>query len=251
MSANLLHGEDDMKSRVRFELVSRIPIDQGCDYPGFPITAEVANSALTALSVEVEHDDGKALSDIVQAARVLLQPLCTLISIGRGIEPILGATTVSPVTTDGPSMHLAFADAHARVVLARRLKTLPPQSLLATLQRDSQLARQVDYLYSAEAAADIVSWIRYAYMVLEQEHWKRRGYTPLADFRHTRNAVSHPELKDADLKAFLQAKIGVEQIDLHNLEHIRFLEDQCWRLLEEARRIVETEFASLGSRFWC
>jgi hypothetical protein len=88
-------------------------------------------------------------------------------------------------------------------------------------------------------------------MVLEQEQWKGGHYTPLADFRHTRNAVSHPELQDDDLKAFLRAKLGIEQLDLHNLEHRRFLEDQCWRLLEEARRIVETDFKRLGSIFWC
>lgn len=226
----------NMKSRVRFELVSRIPVDQECDYPAFAIIPEVADGALIALSIEVDHKDGAALAKIMQTARNALQPLCTLISIGRGIEPILGATTVSPVSTDGPSIHLDFADARARAVLARRLKTLPPEKLLATLQVDQRLARQVDYLYSAEVAADIVSRIRYAYMVLEREHIKG-GSKPAEELRHTCNAVSHPELKDNDLKAFLRTRIGVEQLDLHKLEHRRFLEDQCWRLLEEARRI--------------
>ena len=113
------------------------------------------------------------------------------------------------------------------------------------------MARQVDHLYSAAAAADIGSRIRYAYMVLEQEQMKGGNYTPLDDFRYTRAAVSHPELTRPKPTAFLQAKIGSAQLDLHNSKHVHFLEDQCWRLLEEARRIVETDFASLGSRFWC
>jgi hypothetical protein len=244
-----------MKSRVRFELVSSVPVDQECDYPALAIIPEMADGALIALSIEIDHKDGAGLADIVQIARGALQPLCTLISIGRGIEPILGATTVSPVSTDGPSIHLEFADAHARMVIARRLKTLPSESLLTTLRNNSRLARQVDYLHSAEITADIVSRIRYAYMVLEQEQRKGRKkgrkYTPLDGFSHLRNAVSHPEVGDDNVKKFLQTNIGSEQLDLHNQEHVHFLKDQCWRLLEEARHIVETNFASLGAIFWC
>jgi hypothetical protein len=92
-------------------------------------------------------------------------------------------------------------------------------------------------------------------MVLEQEQRKGRKkgikYTPLDDFSHLRDAISHPEVGDRDVRKFLQANIGSEQLDLHNQEHVRFLEDRSWRLLEEARRIVEKNLASLGTLFWC
>ena len=83
-----------MKSRVRFELVGRVAVEQGFDYPASTITTEVANGALTALSVEVEHDHDWALDDIVQAARGALRPLCTLIGVGRTIEPSLSNALV-------------------------------------------------------------------------------------------------------------------------------------------------------------
>jgi hypothetical protein len=236
-----------MKSHVRFELVGRVAVDLGFDYPAYAITTEAANGALTALSVEVEHDDDWALDDIVQAARAALRPLCTLIGVGRTIEPSLGNALVSPITTEGPSIGLGFADAQARIAIVRRLKTMPPQSLLATLQADPRLARQADYLNSAWAVRDIVSRVRYAYMVLEQEQEKRAGYTPLEDFRHIRDALSHPELGNPKAKAFLRAKLGSEQLDLHNPTHVRLLEEQGRLLFEEAQRVVETYLA----RFWC
>jgi hypothetical protein len=240
-----------MKSCVRFELVGRIAVDQGCDYPASTIRTEVTTGALTALSVEVEHDDHAALADIVQAARAALRPWCTLISIGRGIEPVLGATLVSPITTEGPSFGLGFRDAHSRFALARRLKTLLSESLLAALQADPRLARQADYLNSAEAAVDIVSRIRYAYLVLEQEQQKGKCYIPLDDFTHIRDALSHPEVGFPKLKTFLRKKIGSAQLDYNHPPHKQFLERQCALLIEEARRIVEGYFTSLGSRFWC
>ena len=236
-----------MKSRVRFEFVGRVDVDQGCDYPAFAITTEVANGALTALSVEVEHADHAALDDIVQAARAALRPLCALISIGRGYEPVLGAALVSPIMTEGPSIGLGFTDVHTRFTLVRRLKTLPPESLLATLRADPRLARQTDYLSSAATVADIVSRFRYGYLILEQEKDKGSGYTPPDAFRHIRNALSHPELTDDKAKAFLRAKTGSEQLDLRNPTHVHFLEEQCGLLLEEARRIVEAYVAG----FWC
>jgi hypothetical protein len=106
-----------MKSRVLFELVRRIAIDQGCDYPAFAISTEVASDVLTALSVEVEHEDHAALADIVQAGRTALRPWCTLIGIGQGIEPTLGAARVFPITTGGPSIGLGFSDAQGRAVV--------------------------------------------------------------------------------------------------------------------------------------
>jgi hypothetical protein len=242
--------ENDMKSRVRFELVGRIAINQGCDYPASAISTEVANGVLTALSVEVEHEDHAALADIVQAARTALRHWCTLIAIGQGIEPTLGAARVFPITTGGPSIGLGFSDAQGRAVVVRRLKTLPPESLLARLQADPRLARQADYLNSAAAAEDIVSRFRYAYLVLEQETKKGGGYTPSDDFRRIRNALSHAEPYENE-KAFLQAKIGADQLDLRNPTHASFLAEQCRILIEEARCIVEGYFASLGFRFWC
>jgi hypothetical protein len=112
-----------MKSRVRFELVSSVAVDLGFDYPDSAITTEVANGALTALSVEVEHDDDWARDDIVQAARAALHPLRTLIGVGRTVEPSLGNALVSPITTEGPSIGLGFVDVEARVAIMRRLKT--------------------------------------------------------------------------------------------------------------------------------
>jgi hypothetical protein len=240
-----------MKSRVRFELVGKIAVDQGCDYAAFAITTEVANGAVTAISVEVEHDENAALSDIVQAARAALRPLCTLISIGCGIEPVLGAALVSPITTEGPSIGLSSRDIHTRFLLARRLETLPPESLLAALQADPRLARQADYLNSAEAATDIVSRIRYAYLVLEQEQQKGKRYILLDDFTHIRDALSHPEVGSHKVKTFLRKKIGSAQLDYYNPNHKQFLERKCALLIKEARRIVEEYFASLGFRFWC
>jgi hypothetical protein len=240
-----------MKSRVRFEVLGRVAVDQGCDYSVSAVTAEVATGELIALSVEVEHADDWALDDIVQAARAALRPLCALIGIGRGIKPVLGGALVSPVTTEGPSIGLGFADAQARVAIVRRLKTLPPESLLAALRVDSQLARQADYLNSAVEAGDSVSQFRYAYLVLEQEKQKSGGYTPPDGFTHIRDALSHPELGNSKAKAFLRTKIRSAQLDLHNPTHARFLEKQCALLLKEARRLVEGCVASLGCQFWC
>jgi hypothetical protein len=46
----------NVKSRVCFELVGRVAVDQGFDYPASAITTKATNGALTALSVEVEHN---------------------------------------------------------------------------------------------------------------------------------------------------------------------------------------------------
>jgi hypothetical protein len=83
-------------------------------------------------------------------------------------------------------------------------------------------------------------------MVLEQERERHTGYSPLDDFRHVRDAVSHPELGSPSARAFLLANISSEQVDLRNPTHVAFLEKQCNMLLDESRQVVEGHL----SRFW-
>jgi hypothetical protein len=128
-----------MKSRVRFELVGRVEVIQGLDYPVSAITTEVSNGTLAALSVEVEHDDNWALADIVEAARTALRPLCALIGVGRTLEPILGGALVTPITAERPSISAGLRELQGRYAISRRLKTLPSESLLAALRADPRL----------------------------------------------------------------------------------------------------------------
>jgi hypothetical protein len=168
---------DTLKSRVRFEIVGRVAVDQELAYPMFAINSEVSNGYLTALSVEIEHPEQWALEDIVEAARAELRLLCSLIGVGTTAEPGLGNALVSPTTAEGKSIGLGFANVHARVGIIRGLNAMPLESLLSKVKADPRLARQVDYLNSASIVADIVSKIRYGYMVLEQERERHRLFS--------------------------------------------------------------------------
>jgi len=235
-----------MKSRVRFEIVGRVGVNRGLDYPTFGITSEISGGELTTLTIEIDHPEHSSLDEIVQAARKALQPLCSLIGLGTTAEPALTNAFVSPKIAGEQSIGLGYVHVQARASIVRGLNEMPPETLLSRLNTDPRLARQIDYINSARIMQDIASRIRYGYLVLEQEQKRDQGYVPPASFRHIRNAVSHPELSDPTAKAFLDANIGSEQVDLSNTTHIQFLTDQCRLLLEETERVVENHV----SRFW-
>src|SRR5690349_13190186 len=119
-----------MRSRVRFEIVGRVAVNRGLDYPSFSITSEISGGDLTALTVEIDHPEDWPLDDVIRAARKELHPLCSLIGVGTTAEPGLVNAFVSPKTSGGQSIGLGFAHVQARVGIVRGLNEMPPEPLL-------------------------------------------------------------------------------------------------------------------------
>jgi hypothetical protein len=125
---------------------------------------------------------------------------------------------------------------------------MPSEELVHRLDADPRLRRQAEALNAARVASDVVSQIRWSYMVLEQEKDRDQGYAPPDDYRYLRHAVSHPELNDAKGKAYFQSVLRVDFPDLKNPMHGNFLKSKARGLLQEAARIVEQAFH--GNEFW-
>ena len=125
---------------------------------------------------------------------------------------------------------------------------MPDEDLVTRLAADPQLRRQSEALNAAKANSDVISRIRWAYMVLEQEECRKQGYRALRDFRYIRNGVSHPELMKPCDKAYFQKELSVDFPDLANPAHLKFLKQKSVDILGEAVRIVEGRLAD--HRFW-
>jgi hypothetical protein len=114
-------------------------------------------------------------------------------------------------------MTMGLLDIDTTAAISRGLTSLPDPELVTRLAADPRLQRQAECLNAARAAPDIVSQIRWAYQVLEQEQQRKAGYTPPDAFRHIRNAVSHPELGNTQAKTFFKnSPIGTDTVDLRN-----------------------------------
>lgn len=238
-----------MKSRVIFALVTPIPIpiSQAIDYPSLGARAEMNGNCLCALSVEIEHKSTAAPSLIAEKAREALRDVTTLLGVGRGFEPPLGSVHIELLTTKAPEEATGLLQLKLNTAIARNLTAMPEETLVQRLASDHRLRRQAEALNAAKSAADLVTRIRWAYQVLEQERKRNPTYRLLPNFRHIRNAMSHPEINQSG-KNFFKKALGVDMLDLRKHDHIQFLRVQGENLLKEANRIVESNLAD--KRFW-
>jgi hypothetical protein len=235
-----------MRSLVRFDVVDRPLVGQATDYSALGLAAEVVNGELTALIVEVEHNEAATVAEVSREAREKLRNLMTLLGLGRGREPVLGAIRFKSLSPATPWESAALAHTSARATVSRGLSSMPTASLVRKLNQASRLRRQLEFLSSARATDDTITKIRYAFQVLEQEEHKGNGYVPAADFRHVRNAVSHPDLDDLRARAFFQTYLSVDYPDPREPKHMAFLAQQCELLMQEAIRLCEAAIP----RFW-
>jgi hypothetical protein len=235
-----------MRSLIRFDVVDRPLVGQATDYSTLGLDADVVDGALTALIVEVEHDEAATVAEVSLAAREKLRNLMTLMGLGQGREPVLGAIRFKSLLPEMQWGIVGIGHTSARAAVSRGLSSMPAACLVNKLDQDPRLRRQLECLSSARTTEDTITKIRYAYQVLEQEEFKGSGYKPADDFRHVRNAVSHPELRDPNAHAFFQLYLCVNNPDLRNTKHMAFLAQQCELLMQEAIRLCEAAIP----KFW-
>jgi hypothetical protein len=182
-------------------------------------------------------------------ADAMIKALITLIEFGLRWEIVLDAMRFKSLSPDTPWEIVGTANMKGKAVVSRGLLSMPQASLVSKLEQDSHLRRQLEHLHTANTTEDTITQIRYGYQVLELEKSKGNGYVPAANFRHVRNAVSHPELNDCKAKAFFKQYLGVDYPDLHNPKHMAFLAKQCKLLMEEAIRLCEQAIQKF-QKFW-
>lgn len=237
-----------MKSNVTFDLVGAIQVGAPAAYPSFGVTPEIKGDMWTGLRVEVEHDDNATCSEIIDSARERVRDLLASVGVGRGLEPALGTVHVRSTSALESDPTTGQIQATCDMIVARPLRAMPSESLVRRLASDPVLRVQVDAVNAACASTDVVSRIRWSYIVLEQEQRRAAGYTPPDEFRHLRNGVSHPKLDDRKAVAYFQRELGADMPDLRDAKHLEFLKLQAGRVLQEAIRIVEAGFSS--DEFW-
>lgn len=237
-----------MKSIVIFDFFAGIPVKSTTAYPSLDVIPKEEAGLWTGLIVKVEHDDDAGPTEVVESARQTVRDILSVTGVGRGLPPVLATAHVRSVTAlpDKPTTGLAKVQVGGAIV--RAIQTTPDEKLVRKVAEDPMLRRQIEALNAALADSDVVSRIRWSYMVLEQEQNRGRGYTPEDQFRHLRNGVSHPELTKEDGKAYFRDNLGVNFPDLGNPAHLEFLQGQAPELLKEAIRIVEQAFQ--GHKFW-
>lgn len=238
-----------MKSRVTFEVRDSIPVQLPVQYPEINARAELENSSLSAITVEIDHNEEASPNEIMEAARQKIRDVATLIGVGRGIEPAYGTVRIRQLPEDTEKPTIGLLDVHTTAAIARGLISLPNPELVTRLAADPKLRRQAECLNTACNAPDTVSQIRWAYQILEQEKERKMGYKPPDNFRHIRDAVSHPELSNPAAKAFLKnSPISTEALDLRDPKHCEFLAQQAAKLVAEAERIVKDALSD--RKFW-
>jgi len=237
-----------MKSVASFDFVSAIRIGKPVLYSSIGVSPQMDGDLWTGLSVEIHHADDASPTEIVAAAREALRDVLTLVGVGRGLEPVLGTAHVRSAAATASEPTTGLPQQKAKAFIVRHLLEMPSENLVFRLDVDPRLRRQAEALNAARADSDVVSRIRWSYMVMEQEQARRLGYDPLDEYRHLRNGVSHPELTEPAARAYFQKALGVDFPDLKNPSHLEFLAAQAPKLLDEAVRIVEESFR--GDEFW-
>lgn len=198
--------------------------------------------------MEVEHEKNATPFEIIEKARAGVRDLFTLIGVGRGLDMAIGTIQIQVLSPAVSAKGIGFAESKLDALIARQLVAMPDEDLVARLSDDPQLRRQAEALNAARANSDVVSRIRWAYMVIEQEVIRKQGYQALPAFRYIRNGVSHPELYGSDDKAYFQKELGVDFPDLNNPAHFKFLKQKSVDILNEACRIVEGKLSD--GKFW-
>jgi hypothetical protein len=237
-----------MKSRVSFDVVGSVAVGNSVSYPEINVYPEVIDGLLRAVVVEVEHDDTTLPNEIMQKARDQLRHLLSLIGMGRGFEPVLGAAHIQQVSADGGTKMIGMMTISSSACFVRGLASLPSIDHLIRLQQNPQLQGQLDHLNAAVTSSNIETKILWGYMVLEEEKALNPNYVIADAFRHLRNGVSHTKLDDKKAKAYFMKQIGAEMPDIRNPAHITFLQTEAERLFKTASEIVEKAF--LHKKFW-
>jgi len=234
-------------SRVRFIFQEGLEVKTPVEYMNIEVAPVIEDTLLKGLSVEVNHDDNDTPLEIVKKARDSVRDVLTLIGVGRGLKPTIVTTHIWPLSQT--QKFTGIVGVGLDTVTVRQLDAMPDEDLVTQLKKDQQLRRQAEALNEAKATSDVISRIRWAYMVLEQEEGRNVGYRPLDEFRHIRNCVSHPEITTSSAgKAYFQSLFRVDFLDLANTKHMEFLKDKSEDIINEADKIVERMLAD--HKFW-
>ena len=163
--------------------------------------------------------------------------------------PSLGAIQIRFVSPSDSAKGIGSAAVTLDTVVIRQLVAMPNEDLITRLAVDPQLRRQSEALNAATATSDVISRIRWAYMVLEeQQNNKKHIYHVCPAFKHIRDGVSHPQLTNSNAVAYFRKNLGADFPDVLNPLHMKFLRQKSKLLLREAIRIVEEKLAD--QKFW-
>lgn len=237
-----------MKSRVSIAFQTGLQVATPAQYESIGVVAEMDSDLWKGVSVEVDHEDNATLFEIVGKARASVRDLLTLVGVGRGLELPLGVIQICPLLPSVSAKSIAVVGINLDALIVRKLVAMPDEDLVTRLATDRKLRRQSEALNAAKANSDVITRIRWAYIVLEQERKRDQGYEVPPAFRYIRNGLSHPELTGTRDTTYFQKELGVDFPDLANLAHVRFLKQKSVDLLDEAVRIGEGRLAD--HKFW-
>jgi len=230
-----------MKTEVAFVVEGRPEFTSfGEEYQVEGISFSFEGKVLAKVHVIVTHDGQTGHDEILAVARDRIESLLALLHFGRGAPLQLGAVEWQGIEPQSPvRIGLGFVKTQASLI---RPIPLPPRNLVIGLDR--ALVLQLGWYNSGTTALWVIEKIRNYFEVLEVENVVTNGsYGIPATMRWLRNAVSHPVISDPQIKSFLQAHIGTDQIDPNNEKHIQFLESQVECIRKEAQDILARKVA--------
>jgi len=188
----------------------------------------------------VEHDEKAGHDNIVAEARTTIAPLVALIEYGHGSPVKVAAVDTHTIEPVSPlEIALGFSTSAA----VTRSVSMPKKETVANLSEVAR--RQLEWYSHAESSMSITERIKNHYLILELERRITAGtptpYQPPPEATYLRHSVSHAELDDPKVQAYLQQHIGATHIDSKNEKHIEFLKNKLPVIQREAQKIVEAK----------
>ena len=236
------------KSRVTFRFQEGLKVRDKAQYSSLGIIPILEDDHWKGVAVEIIHDSDASSPEIIEKARTKLHNLLVLIGVGIGGDLSIDSIQIRFIAPTPSAKTIVTKSIQMDAIIERPLKSMPGEELVKRLNEDPRLKRQCEALNAAMSNSDVISRIRWTYLVLEQEKNRKQGYKVPPDFRHIRNAVSHPELDDSKAKKYFQSELGVDFPDLSNPGHLKFLKRKSREMLREAAQLVEEKFED--GKFW-
>lgn len=227
-----------MKTEVTFTISNPVAFEAKENYEHLGITTQIKEDKLIGLKTVVEHDSAAGHSDIVSEARVHLTPLLTLIEYSCGLPAHLDGVQTHAIEPDSAvSIGLDFVKVAATLF---RKVPMPPAGIVENLTEGTRL--QLSWYTLGQKSDSVFERIKYFYMVLEQEAKSAAKiglpYTVPPEAKHLRDAVSHPEIGNAEIIQYLQKEIGSSKIDPANDAHVQFLAKKLPVVQLEAQKVL-------------
>lgn len=101
--------------------------------------------------------------------------------------------------------------------------------------QEDKLARQLSHYRRALQADDVITRVREAYQVIEDEETE---HLFLDDYRYIRNLVSHPELHNRRMIPKAEERFGESFIDPSSPDDIAKLREDAEKFMQKAKEIL-------------